>query len=218
MTPPMSGWRSRACPADRASTGCGLPRSTSTRSPPSSAPPSTCALTRPSYSPRWREGCRLCLGCRRLGRWHELDRLLPGHRPTRQVRPHGPAAGCQPPPIILALTGRRSGDTLRTTDGSCPSSPPRSVASLGGLGGPAVWLDPVPAKQLHQALDLAMESLVLLDDRLKVHPGRPCPLPPRQPPQQLLLGVAQRWDPLEVLRLKGGLLLPPHLGELLHEH
>ena len=122
------------------------------------------------------------LGTDQPGRFARMDLPLDVSRHSlrsAQRRPRGRSGWPEASPIILALTGRRSGDALRTTDGSCPSGPARSVASLGGLGGPAVWLDPVPALQLHQALDLTMEALVLPGDRLKVDPGRPCPLPPR---------------------------------------
>src|SRR4029450_401008 len=95
------------------------------------------------------------------------------------------------PPIILVLAGWRSGDALRTRDGYWRSGPPGLVVGSGGLCGPAVWLDPVPAKQLPQALDLAVQVLVLLDDRGKVHPGRPCPLLRCHMGQQSPLLVAQ---------------------------
>jgi hypothetical protein len=119
------------------------------------------------------------------------------------------------PPIILVLAGWRSGDALRTRDGSWRSGPPGLVVGSGGLCGPAVWLDAMLTKQLPQALDLAVQVVVLLDDRLKVHPGRPCPLLLRQPAKQLPFLVAQPGGPLEVLRVDRGLLLPPHLSQLL---
>ena len=119
------------------------------------------------------------------------------------------------PPIILVLAGWRSGDALRTRDGSWRSGPPGLVAGSGGLCGPAVWLDPVPTQQRPQPFDLTVQALVLLDDRGKVHRGRPCLLPLGHPLKQLPLLVAQRRRPLEVLGIDRGLLLPPHPGELL---
>ena len=89
------------------------------------------------------------------------------------------------------------------------------LVGSGGLPGPTVWVDPVPTKQLPQPLDLAVQLVVFLDDRGQVHPGGPFPLPLGQPGQELLFLVAQRCGLLEVLRLDRGLLLPPHLGQLL---
>jgi hypothetical protein len=134
---------------------------------------------------------------------------------TGQRRPRGRSGWAVVSPSTLVPTGWRSGDARRTTAGSCRSGPPGLLVGSGGLRGPAVGLDPVPAQQLPQALDLAVESLVLLDDRRKVHPGPPLQLPLHQHPQQLLLLVAQRCGLVEVLRIDRGLLLPPHLGELL---
>ena len=109
------------------------------------------------------------------------------------------------PPIILVLAGWRSDDALPTRDTSCRSGPPGLMAGSGGLPGPAVWLDTMLAKLLPQALDLAVQVLVLLDDGLKVHPSRPCLLPLRQPLKQLPFLVTQGCRPLEVLRVDGGL-------------
>jgi hypothetical protein len=115
----------------------------------------------------------------------------------------------------MSWAGWRLGDAFRTTGGAWRSGPPGLVVGSGGLGGPAVWLDPMPVEQLPQALDLAVEPLVLLDDRGKVHLGRPCSLALRPPRPQLPLLIAQRRGPLEVLRIDRGLLVPPHLRELL---
>src|SRR5688572_1153482 len=112
----------------------------------------------------------------------------------------------------MSWAGWRLGDALRVRDGARRSGPPGFGVGSGGPCRPAAWVDPVATQQPPQALDLAVQVLVLLDDRLKVHPGRPGPLPLRHPPQQLPLLIAQRRRLLEVLRLNGGLLLPPHLG------
>src|SRR5207247_312411 len=137
-------------------------------------------------------------------------------RTSRLAWPPGPAAGPQllhlgPLAAPTACPGRgalarpsipvhgcRSGDSLRTLDGACRSGRPRCAVGSGGLRGPAVRLDAMLTKQLPQALDFAVQALVLLDDGGKVHPGRPLLLPLRQPRQQLLLGVAQRCGPVEV--------------------
>src|SRR5829696_5149177 len=113
---------------------------------------------------------------------------------------------------ILVLPGWRSGDALRVRDGSCGSGSPRLVVGSGGLRSPAVWLDPVSVQQLPQALDLAVQVVVFLDDRGQVHPGHPFLLPRRQPRLQLPFLVAQDGRLLEVVRVDRGLLVPPHLG------
>src|SRR4029450_1933064 len=89
------------------------------------------------------------------------------------------------PPIILILAGWRSGDALRTRDGSWRSGPPGLGGGSGRRCGPPRCLGAMLTKQLPQALDLAVQVMVLLDDRPKVHPGRPCPLLLRQPAKQL---------------------------------
>jgi len=54
------------------------PRWTSTKSPPSSAPPLGCGLTRRCCWPRRHLACGSSLGCRRRGLQHELGRLAVG--------------------------------------------------------------------------------------------------------------------------------------------
>jgi hypothetical protein len=61
-TRPMSGWRSRACPAGPGSTGCGHPRWITTRSPPSSGP---APVSRPIRPPCWPSRRRSCGSCHR---------------------------------------------------------------------------------------------------------------------------------------------------------
>src|SRR6266540_5243706 len=90
-----------------------------------------------------------------------------------------------------------------------------SSAASGGSGGAAVWLDAVLAQQVPQPFELAVHPLVLLDHRLNVHAGRPLALQPQLVGEQLLFSVAQRRSAVEVARVERGLLLPPHLGELL---
>jgi hypothetical protein len=97
--PAYVAWRSRACPAVPASTGCGPRRSAITRSPPSSAPPLGCALTRLSCWPSRRRACGWCPS-REMQ--HELGRLVPGNRPARLARPRGAAAD-HPGPGGLAV-------------------------------------------------------------------------------------------------------------------
>ena len=89
------------------------------------------------------------------------------------------------------------------------------LGGSGGLLGPTIWVDPVPTKQLPQPLDLAVQLVVFLDDRGQVHPGGPFPLQLGQPGQELLFLVAQGGGLLEVISVDRGLLLPPHLGQLL---
>jgi hypothetical protein len=62
----------------------------------------------------------------------------------------------------MSQSGRRLGDALRTTEGACRSGSPECVVGSGGLCRPAVRLDPVPAKQLPQALDLAVQVVAQL--------------------------------------------------------
>jgi hypothetical protein len=100
----------------------------------------------------------------------------------------------------MSWAGWRLGDALRIRDGACRSGPLRCGVGSGGLCRPAVWLDPVPAKQLPQALDLAVQVLVLLDDRGKIHSGRPCPLLLRHTRQQAPLLIAQPRRLLEIPR------------------
>src|SRR6266487_3919992 len=92
-----------------------------------------------------------------------------------------------------------------------------SITTSSSLGSPApaVGLDPMLAKQLVQPLELAVHALVLLKHSLNVHVSHPLPLPPRPVGEQLLFPVSQRRGPLDVPRLDRGLLLPPHLGDLL---
>src|SRR4030095_364663 len=107
----------------------------------------------------------------------------------------------------MSWAGWRLGDPLGTTGGACQSDPLRRGGGSGGLCRPAVWLDPVAAKQLPQALDLAVQVLVLLDDRGKIHSGRPCPLLRCHMGQQLPLLIAQPGRLLEIRPVDGGLLL-----------
>ena len=89
------------------------------------------------------------------------------------------------------------------------------LGGSGGLLGPTVWVDPVPTKQLPQPLDLAVQLVVLLDDRGQIYSGGPFPLPLGQPEQDLLFLVAQPRRLLEIPPVDGGYLLPPDLGQLL---
>jgi hypothetical protein len=100
----------------------------------------------------------------------------------------------------MSWVGWRLGDALRVWDSACRSDPPGCVDALGSLCGPAIWPDPVAAKQLPQALDLAVQVLVLLDDRGKIHPGRPCPLLRCHMRQQASLLIAQPRRLLEIPR------------------
>jgi hypothetical protein len=115
----------------------------------------------------------------------------------------------------MSWPSRRLGDALPTRDGACRHGLPECMVGSGGLRGPAVWFDPVPAKQLPQPLDLAVQVLVLLDNRPKVHPGCPGLLLLGHPRKQLAFLVAQACRPLELLGVDRSLLLPAHLGELL---
>ena len=124
---------------------------------------------------------------------------------VRQIRDRCVALGI---PLFFKL--------LCTRDRACQSVRSlRSNAASGGSGGAAVGLDAVLAEQLVQPLELAVHALVLRDHRLDVHAGCPLPLAPRLVGKQPLFPVAQRRGRVEVPRLDRGLLLPPHLGELL---
>ncbi|HEY2957670.1 MAG TPA: hypothetical protein VGM21_05615, partial [Actinomycetota bacterium] len=138
-------------------------------------------------------------------------------------------------PFIPVVQGWRLSDyLLRTTtaDGRGLRAPWVAGGSCA-LGRAAVWLDAVLAQQTLQALDLLVQPLVLLDQRVEakgsntlwpgiqvqplvllgyrvgVRAGRPQLLhllPLRAPVQQLLLGHAQRGGSVELLRGDRGVL------------
>ncbi len=100
----------------------------------------------------------------------------------------------------------------------CPVLAAAAGLSGGGSGGlrvVAVRLDAVLSEQGPQPPNLAVYSLVLLDDRLDVHAGDPLPLASPLVGEQLLLAVAQRRGRGEVSRVDRRLLLPAGLGDLL---
>ena len=92
---------------------------------------------------------------------------------------------------------------------------PGSRGVSGGAGGAVVWLDAVLAEQAAQAIELAVHSLVLRDDGPDVDAGRPLVLQPQFLGAQLLFPFTQRRGGLKVTRVERGLLLPPHLAELI---
>src|SRR5260370_7119018 len=92
---------------------------------------------------------------------------------------------------------------------------PGSRGVSGGAGGAAVRLDAVLAEQVAEAIELAVDSLVLRDDGPDVDAGRPLVLQPQFLGAQLLFPFTQRRGALKVTRVERGLLLPPHLADLL---
>jgi hypothetical protein len=73
----------------------------------------------------------------------------------------------------------------------------------------------VPAEQVTQAFELAVQSLVLRDDGPATHADCQLLLQPLLVGKQLPFPVAQRPGTVEVPRVEGGLLLLPYPGELL---
>jgi hypothetical protein len=88
-TPPTWGWRSRACPAGLGSIGCEPPRSTTTKWPPSSAPPPGCGQTRPRCWPSKRRGYGSCQRCRRPRVRHDRPGSRGRAAPRRPRRGRG---------------------------------------------------------------------------------------------------------------------------------
>jgi S-DNA-T family DNA segregation ATPase FtsK/SpoIIIE len=84
--PAYVGMAVTSLPGGPASTASARPRSTTTRSRPSSAPPLGCALTRRCCWPSRHLACGSSLGCRRREMQHELGRLEAGRRPANQGR------------------------------------------------------------------------------------------------------------------------------------
>ena len=84
------------------------------------------------------------------------------------------------------------------------------------MGGAAVRLDAVLAEQVAQPVELEVHPLVFGDDGLHVHAGGQLVLQPALVGPQLLFPVTQLAGAVEVPRVEGGLLLPPHQGELFH--
>ena len=92
---------------------------------------------------------------------------------------------------------------------------PGSRGVSGGAGGAAVGLDAVLAQQVAEAIELAVDSLVLRDDGPDVDAGPPLVLQPQFLGSQLLFPFAQRRGGLKVTRVERGPQLPPHLAELI---
>src|SRR6266545_5152919 len=146
-------------------------------------------------------------------------------------------------PFIPVLQGWRLDDYLlrTTTVAARRLRAPRVAGGSCALGRAAVWLDAMLAKQTQQTLDLLVQPLVLLDQRVQakgsntlwpgiqvqplvllghrvgVRAGRPQLLRLlllRPPVQQLLFDQAQHRGGVEVLRGDRGVLCPLHVGKL----
>src|SRR6266545_2636303 len=146
-------------------------------------------------------------------------------------------------PFVPVLQGWRLDDYLlrTTTVAARRLRAPRVAGGSCALGRAAVWLDAMLAKQTQQTLDLLVQPLVLLDQRVQakgsntlwpgiqvqplvllghrvgVRAGRPQLLRLlllRPPVQQLLFDQAQHRGGVEVLRGDRGVLCPLHVGKL----
>jgi hypothetical protein len=83
----------------------------------------------------------------------------------------------------------------------------------GCLGGTAIRVNAVLVEQAAQAIEFAVQPLVLRDDCPAAPVGRQQVLQPPLVGDQLPVLVAQRRRAIEVARVERGLLLPPYLGE-----
>src|SRR6266700_5884698 len=106
-------------------------------------------------------------------------------------------------------------DDLCTRDRACQNVPSlRPGRASGSSGGAPVWFVAVLAEQVAQAIELAVQSLVLRSYGLNVGASCQLVLQPQLVGKQLLSPVAQRRGAVEVACVERGLLLSLHLGEL----